>query len=145
MGSNSKPRLEAPETIVRHADTPVACMQSPWPAASDLAARGAALRNFLRSCRARLRPEDCGIAAGKRRRSRGLRQDDVAKLSGVSPRWYEAFERGKLSRRFSTTLVARIADALRLDHHDRAAMFRLALSEVAHIVEHFEQCAQCRP
>jgi DNA-binding XRE family transcriptional regulator len=145
MDSKSKPRLEAPATNVRHADTPAARVQSPWPAASDLAARGAALRDFLRSCRARLRPEDCGITAGKRRRSRGLRQDDVAKLSGVSPRWYEAFERGKLSRRFSTTLVARIADALRLDPHDRASMFRLALSEVAFTVEHFEQCSRCRP
>lgn len=116
----------------------------PWPAASDLDSRGAALRNFLRSCRARLSPTDCGIAAGKHRRSQGLRQDDVATLSGVSPRWYEAFERGKLSRRFSTTLVARIADALHLDPHHRACLFRLALSEVAETVEHFEQCTRPR-
>jgi transcriptional regulator with XRE-family HTH domain len=97
---------------------------------------------FLRSIRARLKPEDFGISPGRRRRHRGLRQEDVAKLAGVSPRWYEAFERGRLRRRFSTAFVTRIAETLRLDPHERASLFRLALSEVAETVEHFERWAQ---
>jgi transcriptional regulator with XRE-family HTH domain len=113
-----------------------------WPALDDLAARGTVLRMFLRSIRARLRPEDFGISTGRRRRNRGLRQEDVAKLAGVSPRWYEAFERGRLRRRFSTAFVTRIAETLRLDPHERASLFRLALSEVAETVEYFERRAQ---
>ena len=111
-----------------------------WPEVSDLAARGAALRNLLRRCRGRLSPEEFRLSTSRSRRGHGLRQQDVAKLAGVSERWYETFERGNMRRRFSLEFVTRIADALRLDHHERASLFRLALPEVAETVAHFECC-----
>ena len=117
------------------------CAPRVWPPASDAPARGAALRQFLQCCRARVSPLGVGISAVRRRRIQGLRQEDVAKLAGVSPRWYEVFERGKTCRRFSPAFVARIACALRLDAHERAALFRLALPEVAEAVEYFERIA----
>jgi helix-turn-helix protein len=115
-----------------------------WPAADDLTTRGAALRRFLRACRARLRPEEVGIQPCRRRRGDGLRQVDVAELAQVSPRWYEVFERGTLCRRFSASFVARIADVLRLDPRERASLCRLALPEVAETVEYFERLVQER-
>ena len=136
--SSREPHPNPHSRYARHSETPAVCIPAIWPAPDDLEARGAALRTFLRCCRLRLRPEDCGISTGGRRRGQRLRQEDVAKLAGVSRRWYEAFERGKMRRQFSTALVTRIADALRLDPHERAALYRLALSEVAETVEHFE-------
>jgi transcriptional regulator with XRE-family HTH domain len=96
----------------------------------------------LKCCRGRLGSSDLGIATIRRRRSPGLRQEDVAKLVGVSPRWYEVFERGKSSRRFSAAFVARVGDILRLDRHERATLNRLALPEVAETVEYFESIAE---
>jgi transcriptional regulator with XRE-family HTH domain len=85
-----------------------------------------------------------GISAVRRRRLDGLRQEDVAKLAGVSPRWYEVFERGRTSRRFSTSFVARIAGALQLDPHERATLYRLSIPEVAEAVEHFERLSSMK-
>lgn len=43
---------------------------------------------FLRTRRARLQPEDVGMPRGARRRTPGLRREEVAVLAGVSPEWY---------------------------------------------------------
>ena len=111
-------------------------------AASDDDARGVELRAFLSGCRKRLRPELCGLVTARSRRAPGLRQEDVAALTGVSPRWYEVFERGNSGRRFSAAFVRRVAVALALDDADRAVLFRLALPEVAEAVDYFEQEAR---
>ena len=98
------------------------------------------LSELLTSWRARLSPADVGLSSPGR--LRGLHRKDVAKLAGVSLRWYEMFERGAAKRRFSAAFVVRVADALRLDAGERAAMYRLALPEVAAAVEFFERLAK---
>lgn len=113
-----------------------------WPAARDVQGCRAMLAILLVSWRARLSPTDVGLQSPHR--LRGLHRKDVAKLAGVSPRWYEMFERGIPRRRFSAAFVARVADALRLDAGERAALNRLALPEVASAVEYFERLAKKR-
>jgi helix-turn-helix protein len=115
-----------------------------WPAAGDLETRGAALQKFLRSCRARLSSGAVGAWSMRRRSGTGLRQEDVAVLAGVSPRWYEVFETGKSRRRFSPGFVTRVAHALRLNREERAILYRLALPEVAETVDFFERVANER-
>jgi transcriptional regulator with XRE-family HTH domain len=68
------------------------------------------LAAFLRACRARLRPDDVGLADGSasgRRRTPGLRREEVAQLSGVGVTWYTWLEQG---RDISTTV--QVIDAL---------------------------------
>lgn len=54
------------------------------------------LAAFLRSRRARIRPEDAGLPRGHRRRLTGLRREEVALLAGVSSTWYTYVEQGRL-------------------------------------------------
>src|ERR1700689_5751396 len=58
-------------------------------------ARRAELGSFLKACRARLRPEDLGLAPGPRRRTPGLRREEVALLAGVGGSWYTWLEQGR--------------------------------------------------
>jgi hypothetical protein len=62
------------------------------------AARRAELAAFLRACRARLAPADVGLPDGSasgRRRTPGLRREEVAQLSGVGVTWYTWLEQGR--------------------------------------------------
>src|ERR1700730_12642501 len=111
-----------------------------WPAADDIQSTRALLRTLLTSWRARLRPADLGLSSTGR--LGGLSRKDVARLAAVSPRWYEMFERGTTTRRFSSSFVMRVADALQLNRGERAALSRLALPEVAAAVEYFERRAK---
>ncbi|WP_341869170.1 helix-turn-helix domain-containing protein [Kitasatospora cineracea] len=62
--------------------------------------RRADLGAFLRSRRARIRPEDAGIRGfGERRRVPGLRREEVAQLAGVSADYYTRFEQGRAGTR----------------------------------------------
>lgn len=61
---------------------------------------------------------------------RGLRREEVAELAGVSAKWYALFE-GGATRRFSPRFVGRVADVLRLNVRERAALYRLALPDIA--------------
>ncbi|WP_367127957.1 helix-turn-helix transcriptional regulator [Saccharothrix sp. HUAS TT1] len=53
------------------------------------------LRDFLRACRARLTPEDVGVAAAGRQRTPGLRREEVAAPAGVGVSWYTWLEQGR--------------------------------------------------
>lgn len=68
---------------------------------------------FLRSRRERLRPEDVGLARGARRRTPGLRREEVAVLSHISTEYYVRLEQGRAPRPSGEVLAA-IAVALRL-------------------------------
>ena len=103
--------------------------------------RSLELRELLTKCRARLRPENVGLPITMRRRVPGLRREEVAELVGVTPKWYTIFENGSSDRHFSSTFVQRVADALRLDHNERAHLFRLALPDIRLAVEQFERSA----
>ena len=81
---------------------------------------------FLRAHRERLTPADARIAGGPvRRRTPGLRREEVAQLAGLSPTWYTWLEQGR-EVSVSAGALARIADALHLTAPERAYLFELA-------------------
>lgn len=71
------------------------------------------LGTFLRSRRERLRPEDVGLVSGPRRRTPGLRREEVAVLAHISTEYYVRLEQGRAPRP-SGNVLAGIATALRL-------------------------------
>ncbi|MEV0232126.1 helix-turn-helix transcriptional regulator [Nonomuraea sp. NPDC050786] len=88
--------------------------------------RRAELGEFLRSRRARLRPEELGLPTyGQRRRVPGLRREELAQLAGVSVDYYIRLEQGR-SLHFSAEVLDAVARALRLDAAERAHLHRLA-------------------
>jgi len=86
----------------------------------------AEVREFLRSRRARIAPEDSGLPAyGGNRRVAGLRREEVALLAGVSVDYYTRLERGNLGG-VSDSVLGSLARALQLDDAERAYLFDLA-------------------
>ncbi|MBB3258879.1 transcriptional regulator with XRE-family HTH domain [Paraburkholderia bannensis] len=108
-------------------DSPAASPASPASgSARTLEATPArALGEFIRAHRERLSPEEVGLPPGPRRRTPGLRREEVAQLCGVSPTWYTWIEQGRPVSA-SAEALARIAAALRLSRAERAYLFELA-------------------
>jgi transcriptional regulator with XRE-family HTH domain len=94
-------------------------------AASQASQRRTELAAFLRSRRERISPEDVGLLAGQRRRTSGLRREEVAQLAGVGVTWYTWLEQGRPINA-STQVLDAISRTLRLDAVERAHLFRLA-------------------
>lgn len=94
------------------------------------AARRQELAIFLRTRRARLPPADLGLPKGNRRRTPGLRREEVAEVIGVSASWYTKLEQG-LDIRVSSGVLRRLANALRLTAVERVRLYRLGLPEAA--------------
>jgi transcriptional regulator with XRE-family HTH domain len=88
-------------------------------------ARRLELGEFLRAQRARLTPDLFGLAAGPRRRTPGLRREEVAQLSGLSTTWYTWLEQGRPIS-LSAHALARLAGVLRFSPAERAYLFDLA-------------------
>ncbi|RUS48917.1 helix-turn-helix transcriptional regulator [Cohnella sp. AR92] len=86
------------------------------------------LAQFLRSRRERLAPERVDLPDGGRRRTPGLRREEVASLAGVSVDWYTRLEQGR-DIQVSTQVLDNIARALRLSVNDRRHLFHLALKQ----------------
>ena len=85
------------------------------------------LSEFLRSRRARLRPEEVGLPVfGGRRRVPGLRREELAALAGVSADYYIRLEQGRLQN-VSESILEAVARALRLDEAERTLFARLAV------------------
>ena len=88
------------------------------------------LRAFLRSRRARLTPADVGLPDdGARRRTPGLRREELAAIAGVGVSWYTWLEQGRDINPSPDVLEA-LARALRLDAAERATLFALTRSEL---------------
>jgi transcriptional regulator with XRE-family HTH domain len=84
------------------------------------------LAEFIRSRRERRRPEDAGLpAGGGRRRTPGLRREEVATLAGLSITWYTWLEQAR-DIKVSRQVLGSLAPALGLDTVERAHLFRLA-------------------
>jgi transcriptional regulator with XRE-family HTH domain len=83
------------------------------------------LGEFLRAQRARLKPADLGLPQGIRRRTPGLRREEVAQLCGLSTTWYSWLEQGR-DISLSAAALGRIATVLRLSAAERAYLFDLA-------------------
>src|SRR5579875_1820605 len=100
------------------------------PAATGKRASAAELRrrelaSFLRNRRERLSPADVGLPPGGRRRTPGLRREEVAWLAGVGMTWYTWLEQGRDINASEQVLEA-IARTLLLDAHERSHLFTLA-------------------
>ena len=87
------------------------------------------LRTFLTECRARLQPDQVGLARTPRRRVAGLRREEVAELAEVSNEWYRLFESGRPIR-VSPSFLARLGQALRLSAAEQIRLFTLGLPEL---------------
>src|SRR5580704_3809242 len=92
---------------------------------SSTALRRHELAAFLRSRRERIAPEDAGLPSGHRRRTAGLRREEVAQLSGVGVTWYTWLEQGRPINA-STQVLAAVARTLKLDQPEREHLYRLA-------------------
>lgn len=83
------------------------------------------LGDFIRSHREKLQPEEFGLAQGSRRRTPGLRREEIAQLAGVSTTWYTWMEQGR-DVSMSATALSRLARVMRFNPAERAYLFDLA-------------------
>lgn len=84
-----------------------------------------ALAEFLRLRREALRPADVGLPVGARRRTAGLRREEVAQLTGMSVDYYGRLEQGR-SAQPSPQMLRALARALRLTEDETDHLYRLA-------------------
>lgn len=108
---------------------------------STAARRRRALGDFLRSARERTSPQSLGLPVGARRRTPGLRREEVAQLCDISVTWYTWIEQGR-DIAISPAVCARLADTLRLGRAERHYLFELA--EVAD-PDHIDMNAELPP
>jgi len=83
------------------------------------------LSDFLRTRRAKVAPSDVGLADGPRRRTPGLRREEVALLANIGTTWYTRLEQG-LPINVSADVLASISRALRLTSDERRHLYLLA-------------------
>jgi hypothetical protein len=96
----------------------------------SVAPRGSEIRRhelatFLRNRRERITPEQVGLPRGRRRRTPGLRREEVAQLSAVGVTWYTWLEQAR-DIQVSEQVLDALARTLMLDSSERAHLFRLA-------------------
>ncbi|MED0873175.1 helix-turn-helix transcriptional regulator [Bacillus mobilis] len=84
-----------------------------------------ALSTFLKAKRAQISPESIGLSAGNRRRTPGLRREEVAQLAGVSTTWYTWLEQGR-DIKVSTIVLECISKALQLNNDETDYLYDLA-------------------
>jgi transcriptional regulator with XRE-family HTH domain len=85
----------------------------------------AGLAEFLVRRRSALQPEDVGLPRGQRRRTSGLRREEVAALCHMSTDYYARLERER-GPHPSEQMIASIAQGLHLSRHERDHLYRLA-------------------
>lgn len=83
------------------------------------------LGDFVRTRRERLAPAETGLSAGGKRRTPGLRREEVALLSGVSVTWFTWLEQGR-DINVSVSVLESLARVLRMDEAERVRLFMLA-------------------
>jgi transcriptional regulator with XRE-family HTH domain len=111
--------MATPETIAR----PV--LASPVADSNGTELRRRELGAFLRSRRERIKPEQVGLHSMRRRRTPGLRREEVAQLAGVGVTWYTWLEQGRDINPSAQVLDA-IGRTLQLDSHEHSHLFTLA-------------------
>ena len=87
------------------------------------------LGDFLRKRREKLKPKDVGLPSGNRRRTPGLRREEVAELAGISTDWYVRLEQGRDTLPSPGTVNA-LARALSLTPNERSHLQSLAAGHV---------------
>lgn len=83
------------------------------------------LGDFLKTRRAKILPSQVGLLPGQRRRTPGLRREEVAQMAGISVTWYTWLEQGR-SIHVSTPVVESLARVLQLDREECLHLYRLA-------------------
>ena len=83
------------------------------------------MADFLKTRRARLSPEEAGLPRGARRRTPGLRREEVAHLANVGVTWYTWLEQARAVSP-SEQVLEGVARALKLDRDERTHLFTLA-------------------
>lgn len=91
-----------------------------------------ALGDFLKARRAGLSPADVGLPPGTRRRTAGLRREEVALLAGVGVTWYTWLEQGR-SINVSAQVLDSVARTLRLNTAEREHLYQLAEAAPKHL------------
>jgi len=91
--------------------------------------RRAELAQFLRTRRERISPEQAGLPVSRRRRTPGLRREELAQLAGVGATWYTWLEQGRAIT-VSEQMLESLARALQLDADERTYLFVLARQQV---------------
>lgn len=97
-------------------------------------ARRKELGEFLQALRSRSAPEAFGFPAGSRRRTAGLRREEIAQLAGISATWYTWIEQGR-EVSVSPEALDRLARSLQLTRTERAYLFEMAGRRDPHAVE----------
>jgi transcriptional regulator with XRE-family HTH domain len=83
------------------------------------------LAEFLQAMRQRGSPEAFGFPSGSRRRTQGLRREEVAQLAGISATWYTWIEQAR-EVNVSAEALDRLATALKLSKSERSYLFDMA-------------------
>lgn len=83
------------------------------------------LGEFLQAMRTRGTPEEYGFPTGARRRTQGLRREEVAQLASISATWYTWIEQGR-EVNVSAEALERLATALKLSKSERTYLFDMA-------------------
>jgi transcriptional regulator with XRE-family HTH domain len=107
-------------------------------------ARLQALSLFLKAQRAKLTPQFVGLPEGSRRRTPGLRREEVAQLASVSHTWYTWLEQGR-DIKVSSSVLDNVAMALHLTVDERKYLFSLALETTPGVSLHHEEVPQISP
>ncbi|MET8442788.1 helix-turn-helix domain-containing protein [Streptomyces sp. NPDC004981] len=87
---------------------------------------GESLPELLQSWRRRVNPDEIPGLTSPGRRAKGLTQRDVARLTGVSERWYGALERG-MEAKYSADFLDRLSSVLGLSRAERDALYLMAV------------------
>ena len=104
-----------------------------------------ALSAFLKGQRAKISPESVGLPPGTRRRTPGLRREEVAQLAGVSTTWYTWLEQGR-DIQVSSSVLDCVANALQLNADERRYLYSLALESGRSLIRsNKKRCRSARP
>ena len=128
--------MATPEIVTRSAAV------IPLPTLDGAEVRRRELGAFLRSRRERVKPEDVGVRWSRRRRTPGLRREEVAQLAGVGVTWYTWLEQGRDIHPSAQVLEA-ISRTLQFDAYEHEHLFTLAGTTAARAVGN--QCLDLCP
>src|SRR5262245_28966189 len=87
------------------------------------------LAHFLRTRREQLTPEEVGLPVGARRRTPGLRREELAVLAGIGVTWYTRLEQGR-EITVSTQVLESLVQVLHLNAAERTHLYALAREEL---------------
>lgn len=86
------------------------------------------MSDFLKMKRSKIHPHMVGFPTGTRRRTPGLRREEVAQLAGVSTTWYTWLEQGR-DIKVSSSVLDAVSNALQLNEDERKYLYALAMDE----------------